>query len=496
MTTLASTFAALPLTTILSVSVATPQQGIGAFNTSNLAIFTRETAASTFGTLGYAIYLSPTQVATDFGSSSTTYAMANAIFSQQPNILSGGGYLVVIPYLSTAQTAVQHITFVGGTNSPTAGAFTLNYGSAGPTSSLAYNVTSAQLQTALQALSGLSSVTVSGSVAAGFVVTFTGVSGAATLLTVASNSLTDVNLVTVVPTPATTTIGSSAETLDKAITRTVGLVQYFGVMAAEIPSQTVMLAAAAVIQALNKIAFFTSYTQGDIGPGGMLDLLRSGSFTQSRAVPYFETSAANQPLTSLVYMASYAALGLSTNFNGSLTTQTMQLKTLTGVQPDPSMNPTLYTQCQTAGADVYANIQGVSKTLTSGQNDFFDNQYNLQWFVGALQVALFNALATTNTKVPQTENGMDILKNAARTVCEQAVANGFLAPGTWTSSTTFGNQQNLYNNIAQRGYYIYSSPVSQQLAAVRAARVAPLIQLAIKYAGAIHSASMIINVNP
>ncbi len=496
-TTLASNFAALPLTVVLNVSVATPQQGIGAYNTSNLALFTRDTAASSFGTLGYKIYLTPTDVGTDFGTSSNTYKMANAIFSQQPNILSGGGYLVIIPFLSAAQVAVQTISFLGGTGVATAGAFTLQYGAFGPTASLPYTATASDIQTALRALTGLSTITVTGSIASGtLIVTFTGVSGAATLLTVPSNTLTDANSVAVVPTPVTTTIGSSSgETLDSAINRTVGLVQYFGIMAAEISSQTVMLAAAAVVQALNKIIFFTSYTQADVGPGGMLDLLRSGSLTHSRAVPYFENNVSNQPFTSLVYMASYAALGLSTNFNGSLTTQTLQLKTLVGVQPDPSMNPTLYVLCQNAGADVYANIQSVSKILTSGQNDFFDNVYNLQWFVGALQVALFNALATTNTKIPQTEFGMDILKNAARTVCEQAVTNQFLAPGTWTSPTTFGNQQNLYNNIAQRGYYIFSSPVSQQLAASRAARQAPLTQIAIKYAGAIQSASVVVNVN-
>ena len=30
----------------------------------------------------------------------------------------------------------------------------------------------------------------------------------------------------------------------------------------------------------------------------------------------------------------------------------------------------------------------------------------------------------------------------------QAVANGFLAPGTWDSSYTFGNQADFLNNIA------------------------------------------------
>ena len=36
--------------------------------------------------------------------------MANALFSQQPNILANQGYLVVIPFLATAQVAQQTVT--------------------------------------------------------------------------------------------------------------------------------------------------------------------------------------------------------------------------------------------------------------------------------------------------------------------------------------------------------------------------------------------------
>ena len=65
-------------------------------NTSNLALFTDELPAMSFGSLGYSIYLSPSQVALDFGTSSRTYQMALSVFSQQPNILNGGGQLIVI----------------------------------------------------------------------------------------------------------------------------------------------------------------------------------------------------------------------------------------------------------------------------------------------------------------------------------------------------------------------------------------------------------------
>jgi len=173
----------------------------------------------------------------------------------------------------------------------------------------------------------------------------------------------------------------------------------------------------------------------------------------------------------------------------------MHLKDLTGIVPDPSLTQTLYTEASVAGADLYASIQGIAKTISFGANDYFDNQYNLQWFVGALQVAGFNVLAQTSTKIPQTESGISVLKNAYRQVCEQAVANGFSAPGQWNNPTTFGIQADLFANVAQRGYYIYSQPVALQLPSVRATRAAPLIQIALKYAGAVHSSTVIVNVN-
>ena len=150
----------LAITNFINVSVATLQQGLSAFNTSNLALFTRETYGSTFGTAGYKIYLSPSQVATDFGTSSNTYAMAVAVFSQQPNILAGGGYLVVIPFLATAQYQQVTLSFSGV---PASGAFAITYNS-NATSSIAYGATASTIQTDLQAVTGLSSATCTGAI--------------------------------------------------------------------------------------------------------------------------------------------------------------------------------------------------------------------------------------------------------------------------------------------------------------------------------------------
>jgi hypothetical protein len=281
------------------------------------------------------------------------------------------------------------------------------------------------------------------------------------------------------------------ETLAAAITRTKSLIQYFGIVSNLVETQVDMLAAAAVVQTENKILFVGSRTIGDIAVAGKLDLLRTGSYSHTRGLYY----GAPTDLEVVLFMAAYAGRGLSVNFSGSNTTLTMHLKDLIGVQPDPTIDQTGLNQAKLAGADTYISIQGVPKVFCSGANQFFDDVYNLLWFVGDLQIAGFNLLAQVGTKIAQTEDGVTSLKGAYRNVCEQAGVNQFIAAGKWTSPTTFGNQEDLYANISQRGYYIYSQPVSQQSAADREARKAPLIQIAIKYAGAIHSSDVIVNVN-
>lgn len=468
----------LDISNVINISVSQNGQGVGKYNTSNLALFTNELPVS-FGTDKYRIYLSPSDVATDFGNTGNTYKMALAVFSQQPNILANGGYLVIIPLLVAKQT----ITF---DQVPDGGHFVINF-SQGATAQIQFSAVATDVQTAVRAIAGLEKATVAGDFTAGFTITLGGVYGAEAILTISSNTLVK-GVTPIVETPA---IVNAGEILGDAITRTSGLVQYFGLMSTVIHAQADLLATAAVVQPLLKIGFFVSRTATDVDPGGKLDLLRTGNFTRSRGLFY----GSSTDIDALVFQASYASRGLSTNFSGSKTTQTMHLKDMSGVQPDPSMTQTLLNKCVTAGADTYVSIQGVAKVFCSGLNDFFDNIYNLLWFVGDLQIAGFNVLAQTSTKIAQTEEGVDSLKSAYRGVCEQAVTNEFAAPGAWTNPTTFGNQADLIANIAQRGYYIYSLPVAQQDPADRAARKAPLIQIALKYAGATHSSTVIVNVN-
>lgn len=284
---------------------------------------------------------------------------------------------------------------------------------------------------------------------------------------------------------------SASETLDVAINRTSSLVQYFGILCTKDYDDEEVAAAAAVVQTMNKMMFVVSNDASDIAAAGSFHDIAEAGYDKTRCLAYLSDTT----LDAKVMAAAYAGRALSTAFEGSNTTSTMHLKDLVGITADPTMTQTQLNLCQDCGADAYVNIAGVAKTFTSGVNGFFDQVYNRCWFLGALEVAGFNALAKVSTKIPQTEPGMTLLKGAYRLICEQAVRNGYVAPGAWNSADRFGDVEAMLRNIEEVGYYIYSLPVNLQSQTDREARKAPLIQIAIKEAGAIHSTSVIVYIN-
>ena len=99
----------LALSNVINVSVSQPPVGLGAFNVNNLALFDNEVPINTYLINSYGIYVSPAEVALDWGSNSEAYAQAVAVFSQQPNILAGGGQLIIFP-MNAGETLAQAIT--------------------------------------------------------------------------------------------------------------------------------------------------------------------------------------------------------------------------------------------------------------------------------------------------------------------------------------------------------------------------------------------------
>lgn len=282
-----------------------------------------------------------------------------------------------------------------------------------------------------------------------------------------------------------------AEAIDAAIARTINTVYYFGVLVDQVIASGPFATLATYMQSVDKMFFYCSALKADFAPGGLLDLVRQASETHTRGLYYSTGVAIDSPRMA----GAYAGRALSTNFAAANSTQTMHLKSLAGIVVDATVGQTDLTAAGVAGVDVYVSIAGVASLFTSGQNGFFDEIYNELWFKFALQTAGYNYLRNTSTKIPQTEAGIEGLKNEFRKICEQARSNTFIGAGTWTASQTFGDPASLIRNVADIGYYVYSTPLSQQSTADRQARKAPTIQIAIKAAGAVHSSSVIVQVN-
>ncbi len=383
----------LALSNVITVSVVAPAAQLGVPNMSALAIITQETSPAGWASgQTYGIYTSPVDVATDWGSSSDTYNMSVAIFSQSPNILTGGGYLVIIPRLQSP----------------------------------------------------------------------------------------------------------SLESVQACLVRMSGTIFFEGFMIDEEMGATVstFLALCNYVQTTQMMFFYTSSNIADLQPGSMLDQVRTLSDTRTRCFYYGGDLTNGQ---TQIFSAAYAGRGMSINFTGSNTVLSMQLQTLATIEPDQTITQSGYAAAQTAGIDLYVSVSGVPVVMTSGANLYYDQVYCRTWIAFQLSVNGFNYLrnaAQVPGKIPQTEVGMTGLKDAYIQAFNQGIANGYMAPGTWTLPFSFGDPASFAANITAQGYYIVSQKISSQSSATRQTRVAPLVQAAIQEAGAINSSSVIVYVNP
>lgn len=381
----------LPITNFVTITVTQPGAGLLPYAVNNLAIFTKEIPVESLAS-GYGVYLNSAGVEADWGTDSEVYAQALAIFGQAPNIITGSGNLIIVPFDETSgdpQTLAEAMAYADNT----LGVF---YG---------------------------------GALVAGY-------------------TPTDDELIDAV------TYGQANRKL--------------------------------VYVARNDAAALTPST-------GIFAVITGAQQSQGRLLYYTVGEEESR-----IFASAYASRLQSVDYTGSNTTLNMHAKTLTGITPDTGITQTVLSQLATLGADCYPSFggggQSLGKVFTSGANTFSDLVQNTNWLANALQVAGFNALAQTGTKIPQTEQGMAALTGAYSNVMQQGVTNGFLAPGRWNSPDTFGDPVKLIENIEQVGFYIYSLPITQQNQADRAARRAPLIQIAGKSAGGINSSNVLVEI--
>ncbi|EIW9306277.1 DUF3383 domain-containing protein [Klebsiella pneumoniae] len=193
--------------------------------------------------------------------------------------------------------------------------------------------------------------------------------------------------------------------------------------------------------------------------------------------------------------AAISAFGraFTVNFTGNNTTITLKFKT------EPGVTYETLTTTQAAAIDsingnvyvYYANDTAIIQQGVMANGDFFDERHGLDWLQDYVQTNLYNLLYTSATKIPQTDAGVTRLMTNVEASLDQAVNNGLIAPGVWNGGP-IGQIES--GDTLTKGYYVYADAVANQAQSDREARKSPVIQAAIKLAGAIHYGDVQINV--
>lgn len=484
----------VPLSYTINVSLSATPAGLADFNTNSIALFTNEPAGFSES---YQAYITPSGVEADFGTDSMTYKMAQALFTPVPNFRTGGGYLYIFPFkginatagtLTTANitanvTKFQTVTngalnlTIDGTDTQITG---LDFSSIKTIADIVTVLNSQNLDVYIEATeTGIK-----------FTSKRFGTDAAISIAAATGEDITDLygtDYLKGADATITAGVNASGQTLAEAVRAAQQQVYFGGVLSTQYTDNETTQANATAIQALDCDYFNEITSLKNITVLGTA--IKSAGLGKTRSLAYSMGAEIAK-----IAIASYATIAKSVNWNGSDTANTLNLKTLTGLTGDSGLSDTYVLAAQTNGVDIYGNTGGLSVVYSNDNNGYTDDIEGQLWIKKAIEVAGFNYLRQTNTKIPQTEEGMTGLKNAYSQVCEKGIRNGWVAPGTWNNAIPFGDPEDFKRTIEEQGYYIYSIPISQQTQAEREARKAPVAQIAIKCSGAIHFPYIIITV--
>lgn len=486
--------AQIDITNTINIDLSSAPRGLSNFVVANTVIFSNERAdfSSEFRS-----YVNADDVAKDFGSDSVTSYMATKLFAPSPNLRSGRGTLYVVPYVATNATSGSSTTGILTTNienfkSVSNGELKLIIDGE--------DVVLTKMNfTGVKKLSDIADVILAKGVDCFIEVVddqklkFTskrfGDDSEITFDTITEGSGTDIAGTNYLDggnaTSVTGTNAEDTESLPEAISRVSEKISFGIVLDTCYRDNSSVKSNATNIETMDKRYIEVTASLDNIGVLGS-DLLLGG-FKHTKLLAY---SLGQKEAKGA--MCAYTSYAVSTNWAGTDTALTMYLKELATVEPDNNLTQTYFNLAKANGVDIYANTQGLACVYSfKGAGGYIDDMIGDLALKKDLEVAGFNYLRQTKTKVPQTELGMTNLKNAFAKVWEKYVTNGFIGTGLKWNGAKFGIPEDFDENIYNNGYYQYSIPIADQSQADREDRIAPLIQAAGKSAGAIH----VVNVN-
>ncbi|MBQ8130585.1 MAG: DUF3383 domain-containing protein, partial [Clostridia bacterium] len=222
-------------------------------------------------------------------------------------------------------------------------------------------------------------------------------------------------------------------------------------------SDDMHLAVAAYVEAAGKARLYGITTQDSRVLSATVDT-DIGSRLKAlgyRRTPWLYSASNKYAICSLFGRA------FTVNFSGNRTTITLMFKQLPGVVYE-NLTESQAQALEAKNGNVFAYFDNDTAILMNGvmpSGAYFDEVHGVDWLADAIQVALYNLLYQSKTKVPQTNEGIGLLTAAASRVLDQAVANGLVAPGIWNAD---GFGQLSQGDRLDSGYYIYMPDIYDQ----------------------------------
>ena len=187
---------------------------------------------------------------------------------------------------------------------------------------------------------------------------------------------------------------------------------------------------------------------------------------------------------------SILARMLAVDYSGVMTAITAKFKDLIGLTPvnltSSQLDILLAKRCNCM--TLMGNAARVFREGTTGDHSWFiDDTINIDNFFNELETAMYNVFVR-NGKVPYTPEGRAMQISAAAEICEKYKTNGVLADRPVRDTGT----QSGFSIL--KAYSITAPGVETATAAMRASRTAPLLQITLYLASAIHTSPITINV--
>ncbi|MDR0453485.1 MAG: DUF3383 domain-containing protein [Deferribacteraceae bacterium] len=491
------------ISNVINVTLLPEGQATGRDNMNIVALLTPERGNALSSRNRYMEYKDINSVANDFGTFSKTYDFAAAVFAQSPNPVNSGGSLI-IGYHRAAEEAAEKrpARLTGGVINETTVISALQRISDGSMSVTANDTdvvlpatdfrTAVSISDVIKTLSAaLQGVTVSYINRRIIIESATGEIGftepaadgtfIGDILSLSSGSGAIIE-------EAETSSVLPPETQLEAVQKLKSIVNFKGLSIIDEPTDEARVNIAEWAQANNTLVYET-FRESDnllVKTDNIVWQARLAGLTNFRML---YSKSGNRKIA-----AAYMSRMHSVNFNAENSAITMNLKTLAGITSE-DYNQTELSNAVRIGLDIYTTIKNVPCLLVSGSNDYTDNRYNLIAMIDAVQTDAYNLLKATATKIPQTQRGVNQIVDTVEKTLAGYVRCGVIAAGEWTSPDGFGDIDVLKRSVAAVGYYVLAGQLSEQSAADRQARKSPVIQCAVKNAGAIHSADIIIFFN-